>query len=65
MFQKEQQLIEEKIISFCQSNDIPLAPLKWMAIPFSGEWGTSTSFFQTAADEAPAKARKPKHPREE
>ncbi|HJS18515.1 MAG TPA: arginine--tRNA ligase [Anaerolineales bacterium] len=52
MFQKEQQLIEEKIKAFCEANDITLAELKWQAIPFSGEWGISTSFFQTAADEA-------------
>lgn len=52
MFQKEQQLIEEKIKAFCQANDIALAELKWQAIPFAGEWGFSTSFFQTAANEA-------------
>jgi arginyl-tRNA synthetase len=52
MFQKEQQLIEEKIKEFCKANDIALAELKWQAIPFSGEWGFSTSFFQTAANEA-------------
>jgi arginyl-tRNA synthetase len=28
--------------------------LKWQPIPFSGEWGVSTSFFQTAANEARA-----------
>ncbi|MBV6452591.1 MAG: Arginine--tRNA ligase [Anaerolineales bacterium] len=52
MFEQEQQLIEEKIKAYCAANGIALAPLKWMAIPFAGEWGTSTSFFQTAADEA-------------
>ncbi|HUE98312.1 MAG TPA: arginine--tRNA ligase, partial [Anaerolineales bacterium] len=31
-----------------------LADLKWQPIPFSGEWGVSTSFFQTAANEARA-----------
>ncbi len=54
MFEKEQNLIEEKIKAFCAANNIPLAPLKWTAIPFSGEWGIATSFFQTAADEARA-----------
>jgi arginyl-tRNA synthetase len=54
MFQKEQQLIEEKIKAFSAANDIPLAELKWQPIPFSGEWGVSTSFFQTAANEARA-----------
>jgi arginyl-tRNA synthetase len=52
MFEKEHQLIEEKIKAYCAANDIMLAELKWQPIPFSGEWGTSTSFFQTAANEA-------------
>ncbi|MFN8433041.1 MAG: arginine--tRNA ligase [Anaerolineales bacterium] len=52
MFQKEQQLIEEKIKEYCAANDIALAELKWQPIPFSGEWGFATSFFQTAANEA-------------
>jgi arginyl-tRNA synthetase len=54
MFQKEQQLIEDKIKAYSTANDIPLAELKWQPIPFSGEWGVSTSFFQTAANEARA-----------
>src|SRR6185436_11581290 len=54
MFETEQQKIEEKIKSYCVANYIPLAALKWTAIPFSGEWGIATSFFQTAADEARA-----------
>jgi len=54
MFEKEQQLIEKKIKEFCIANDIPLAELKWQPIPFSGEWGFATSFFQTAANEARA-----------
>ncbi len=52
MFQKEQQLIEDKIREFCKASDIALAELKWQPIPFSGEWGLATSFFQTAANEA-------------
>jgi arginyl-tRNA synthetase len=60
MFQKEQQIIEAKIRQFSAQNDIPLAVLKWSSIPFSGEWGMATSFFQTAADEARAgKVKKP------
>ncbi|MDP1714172.1 MAG: arginine--tRNA ligase [Anaerolineales bacterium] len=54
MFEKEQQLIETKIKEFCTANDIPLAELKWQPIPFSGEWGLATAFFQTAANEARA-----------
>jgi arginyl-tRNA synthetase len=49
-----QQTIEEKIKTICAAQGISLPPFKWMPIPFSGEWGMSTSFFQTAADEARA-----------
>ena len=52
MFQTEQQTIEAKIKTFCAANGIPLAVLEWKPIPFSGEWGISTSFFGTAAAEA-------------
>jgi len=54
MFDSEQKAIEAKIKEFCKQRDIPLAGLKWQPIPFNGEWGISTSFFQTAADEARA-----------
>ena len=59
MFQKEQQLIEDKIKAYASANEIPLAELKWQPIPFSGEWGVSTSFFQTAANEARASKGNP------
>ena len=49
-----QQIIEAKIKTICAAQGILLAPLKWQPIPFSGEWGMSTSFFQTAADEGGA-----------
>ncbi len=52
MFESEQRLTEEKIKSYCEANGIPLAALDWKPIPFSGEWGISTSFFATAAAEA-------------
>ena len=54
MFEKEQHLIEEKVKAYCAAKDIALAELKWQPIPFSGEWGFATSFFQTAANEARA-----------
>src|SRR5512143_2587725 len=54
MFQKEQQLIEDKIKAYGAKNELTLAELKWQPIPFAGEWGVSTSFFQTAANEARA-----------
>ncbi|MBA4380586.1 MAG: arginine--tRNA ligase [Anaerolinea sp.] len=52
MFEKERQAIEAKIRTYCAQSEIPLSELKWVPIPFSGEWGFSTSFFQTAANEA-------------
>ncbi|MBN2387186.1 MAG: arginine--tRNA ligase [Anaerolineales bacterium] len=54
MFLVERESIETKIAAFCTRNDIPLAALRWEPIPFSGEWGIATSFFQAAADEARA-----------
>src|SRR5688572_25497128 len=54
MFQQEQQNVEARIKAFCAENDIPPAEIKWGAIPFDGEWGISTSFFQFAANEARA-----------
>ncbi len=53
MFDNEQQSVEKQILEVLANHDIP-APddLKWASIPFSGEWGTATSFFQIAADEA-------------
>jgi len=52
MFLAEQSVIEASIKIFCAANGIPLAVLEWKPIPFSGEWGISTSFFATAAAEA-------------
>ena len=53
MFQAEQQAIEQGIQAYCAQHKLP-APqaLVWSPIPFSGEWGISTSFFQLAAQEA-------------
>jgi arginyl-tRNA synthetase len=51
MFLNEQLDIESRIKSFCVTRGIPLAALEWKPIPFSGEWGISTSFFATAAAE--------------
>jgi arginyl-tRNA synthetase len=54
MFLAEQQTIEAKIKIICETSGISLAGLDWKPIPFSGEWGISTSFFTTAAAEAKA-----------
>jgi len=52
MFEKEQKAVEERVREYCTGQNIQLAKLKWTSIPFAGEWGISTSFFQTAAEEA-------------
>ena len=54
MFQQEQKDIQARIKTFCEANDLPVIELDWKPIPFSGEWGISTSFFSTAAAEAKA-----------
>ena len=57
MFESEQQAVELIIKEFCRQNGLPVpGEISWMPIPFSGEWGISTSFFQLAADEAREKA---------
>jgi arginyl-tRNA synthetase len=58
MFDQEQQQVEAHIRAFCAENDLPTPDeLPWNPIPFSGEWGISTSFFKIAADEARSKDR--------
>lgn len=53
MFEREQQVIEATIRGYCSDTGLPdPGKLKWNPIPFSGEWGISTSFFQLAAQEA-------------
>jgi arginyl-tRNA synthetase len=53
MFVEEQQAVEEQIRTYCAQNGLPIPEsLQWSPIPFSGEWGISTSFFQIAAQDA-------------
>jgi arginyl-tRNA synthetase len=53
MFDLERESIEKEIRAFCQAESLPApAEIDWNQIPFSGEWGLSTSLFQLAADEA-------------
>lgn len=55
MFDNERKRIENEIQAFCAENDIPTPEkLAWTRIPFAGEWGLATSFFQIAAEEARA-----------
>ncbi len=51
MFEAEQQAITRQIEVFCAEQGLPMPALQWTWIPFSGQWGTSTSFFQLAAAE--------------
>lgn len=53
MFIEEQQNVESQIQYFLTQEGIPFSGyMKWSPIPFAGEWGISTSFFQIAALEA-------------
>ncbi len=53
MFEAEQHSIGTLIQTYCSENDIPVPQeFQWNPIPFSGDWGISTSFFQIAAQEA-------------
>lgn len=53
MFESEQKEAEQQIYLYLKERDIP-APetFQWGNVPFEGEWGMSTSLFQTAALEA-------------
>ncbi len=53
MFQEEQKQVEQQIYNIFKENSLPLPEdLAWTPVPFSGEWGISTSFFKVAALEA-------------
>lgn len=53
MFEPEKSKLEKDIRAFCDGQGLALPErVAWSQIPFSGEWGLSTSFFQIAADEA-------------
>ncbi|MCL4562220.1 MAG: arginine--tRNA ligase [Chloroflexi bacterium] len=52
MFEAEQKAVEIKIQEYCRTNQLPEISAQWNSIPFSGQWGISTSFFQMAAQEA-------------
>ncbi len=65
MYDAERMQIEAVIREYCAENDLPQPEmLQWSPLPFAGEWGISTSFFQLAAQEArrqsgASSARKP------
>jgi arginyl-tRNA synthetase len=59
MFDTEKKTLFKSISAICKEKALPVPKeLAWSQIPFSGVWGLSTSFFQTAADEARASKEK-------
>ncbi|MFZ2097611.1 MAG: arginine--tRNA ligase [Anaerolineales bacterium] len=55
MFETQQQTITGKILSYISENHLPKpVEITWNPIPFSGEWGITTSFFHLAALESRA-----------
>ncbi len=56
--------LETQIRGYCQAHNLPEPEFQWSPLPFNGQWGLSTSFFQLAAREArstpaPAEGRAP------
>ena len=51
MIKIEQDRLEKIILDVCEQEGIEISTIIWSFIPFEGEWGVSTSFFQAAADE--------------
>ncbi|PKN97168.1 MAG: arginine--tRNA ligase [Chloroflexi bacterium HGW-Chloroflexi-4] len=49
MFEKEQNFIADQITQYLKDNNLPENEIRWAWIPFNGQWGISTSFFQLAA----------------
>jgi len=49
MFEIEQQRAEALITQYCREMGLPLTEVKWTWIPFNGQWGIATSFFQLAS----------------
>ena len=58
MFENEQKLIEKQIQAYLKENGLPEAVIQWAWIPFSGNWGMATSFFQLASQDAKVKGVK-------
>lgn len=57
MIEAELKAAEDVIRNYCAEAGLPdPGALQWSPIPFAGEWGVSTSFFQLAAQEARSQA---------
>lgn len=59
MFNAEQTQAAKQIIDICQAEGWDLQTIDWKWIPFDGQWGISTSFFQAAANLARQDRSKP------
>jgi len=51
MFEQVQETITRQISTFLSEKGIPVIPIDWKWIPFAGQWGIATSFFQAASQE--------------
>ena len=49
MFENEHRQVDNQIKEYCRELGLPEVELKWTWIPFNGQWGISTTFFQLAA----------------
>ena len=58
MFEKEQQELANQVQILSAQAGVPLGAIQWSWIPFSGNWGLSTSFFQPVAAAAKARGEK-------
>ena len=55
MFETEQRAVETLIREYCAEQGLPdPGTIAWNPVPFAGQWGITTSFFQLAASEARA-----------
>lgn len=54
MISQEQKRLTELLEAWRAAHGLPQVPLHWKPLPFNGEWGLSTSFFEMAAAEARA-----------
>ncbi len=52
MFEQEQVILEKEIHAYCAKHGLPVIELHWSWIPFTGDWGLSTSLFELASKEA-------------
>lgn len=52
LFEKELQYLNDKLAGFCAHKNLPVMDFSWTPIPFAGQWGISTSFFQLASSYA-------------